>query len=176
MNFDALGQKVLYYDGETLMEMTNLPMLKILEAEDRIFIVKDGLLCEVYDRPGGPVLVNWRFRKVNKGSKGALGLATQGKVEAMRISPYDFSAVDANVADLVQGTYLAEIWQKENANIYYIIAGDQQYKIRSTRDLYKAFPAQAKQIKEYVITHNLNLVRAEDAFKIIDYLRSLLAE
>ena len=31
------------------MEMTHLPMLKVLEASDRVVVVKDGLLCEVFD-------------------------------------------------------------------------------------------------------------------------------
>ena len=176
INFDALEQKVLYYDGETLMEMTNLPRLKILQADGRIFVVKEGLLCEVFNREGGPVLVNWRFRKVNKGSKGALGLATQGKVEAMRISPYDLTAVDGSSEEQLQGTYLAEIWQKENANIYFISMGGKSCKVRSARDLYRAFPDQADALKSYVRTHGLTMVKTEDAFQIIDHLRSLIGE
>lgn len=56
LNFDALGQKIVYYDGDNLMEMTNLPMLKVLEAADRVFVVKDGLLCEVFD-----LSIAWRM-------------------------------------------------------------------------------------------------------------------
>ena len=176
VNFDALGQKVMYYSGETLMEMTNLPRLKILQANDRVFVVKEGLLCEVFNNDGGPILVNWRFRKVNKGSKGAMGLATQGKVEAMRISPYDFTAVDGSSEEQLQGTYLAEIWQKENANIYFVSVDGKSYKVRSARDLYRAFPDQADALKSYVRSHGLTMVKTEDAFRIIDHLRSLIGE
>ena len=173
LNFDALGQKIVYYDGDNLMEMTNLPMLKVLEAADRVFVVKDGLLCEVFDRPGGPVLVNWRFREVNRGSKGALGLPTQGKVEAMRISPYDFTAVDASNEDPVQGTYLADVWKRDNANFYFISVGGTQYTLRSERDLYKKFPAQAPQLKEFIREHHLSFYRLEDVLQILDELYRL---
>lgn len=173
LNFDALGQKILYYDGETLMEMTNLPMVKILEAADRVFVVKEGLLCEVFDRPGGPVLVNWRFRQVNKGSKGAMGIPTQGKVEAMRISPYDFTAVDATNPDLIQGTYLADVWGKENANIYFISIGGKTYRLRSERDLLKKFPVQASQMKAFIKEHHLSFYKLEDVLKMLDQLHAL---
>ena len=172
LNFDALGQKIVYYDGDNLMEMTNLPMLKVLEAADRVFVVKDGLLCEVFDRPGGPVLVNWRFREVNRGSKGALGLPTQGKVEAMRISPYDFTAVDASSPEAVQGTYLADVWKKENANIYFISVGGKSFRIRSQRDLYKKFPSQTAQLKEFIGEHHLSFYKLDDALQILDQLMS----
>ncbi len=173
LNFDALEQKVLYRDGDNLMEMTNLPMVKIMQVDDRAFVVKEGLLCEVLDRPGGPVLVNWRFRQVNKGSKGAMGIPTQGKVEAMRISPYDFTAVDASNPDLVQGTYLADVWGKENANIYFISVGGKTYRLRSERDLLKKFPAQAPQMKAFIKAHHLSFYKLEDVLKMLDQLHAL---
>lgn len=173
LNFDALDQKILYLEGDNLMEMTNLPMVKVLQADDRVFVVKEGLLCEVLDRESGPVLVNWRFRKVNRGSKGAMGLPTQGKVEAMRISPYDLNAVDATNADLIQGTYLADVWKQENANIYFIGIGGNTCKLRSERDLYKKFPTQAPQLKQYVKEHHLSFYKLEDVLQMLDQLKVL---
>ena len=176
MNFDARNQKIFYYDGETLMEMTNLPMIKTLTIQDRVFIVKEGLLCEVFDNEKGPVLVNWSFKNVNKGSKGALGTTTQGKVEVL--SSFDFghsTYSPANPGKLEgKGIHAAEVWEKKNDNTYFVSIRDQWYRIKTLKDLYAAFPEYATQLKGYAKSIRLTMVKAEDAFKMFDYLHSLV--
>ncbi|MBQ3723461.1 MAG: hypothetical protein II851_07095 [Bacteroidales bacterium] len=178
MNFDARGQKIYYYDGETLMEMTNLPAIKTLTVQDRIFVVREGLLCEVFDNEKGPVLVNWKFKNVNKGSKGALGTTTQGKVEVL--SSLDFGHTTYSTANPGKlegkGVHSAEVWERKNDNTYFVPLDDQWYRIKTLKDLYTAFPAQAAQLKSYAKSNYLTMIKAEDAFKIIDYLQTLLTE
>lgn len=176
MNFDARNQKIFYYDGDTLMEMTNLPMIRTLTVEDRVFIVREGLLCEVFDNEKGPVLVNWKFKNVNKGSKGALGTTTQGKVEVL--SSFDFGQTTyspANPGKLEgKGVHAAEVWEKKNDNTYFVSIRDQWYRIKTLKDLYAAFPEYAPQLKGYAKSTRLTMVKAEDAFKMFDYLHSLV--
>lgn len=175
MNFDARNQKIFYYDGEALMEMTNLPMIKTLTVQDRVFVVKEGLLCEVFDNEKGPVLVNWKFKNVNKGSKGALGATTQGKVEVL--SSFDFGQTTyspANPGKLEgKGVHAAEVWEKKNDNTYFVSVRDQWYRIKTLKDLYAAFPGYASQLKGYAKSSRLTMINAEDAFKMFDYLHSL---
>lgn len=157
LNFDALGQTVYYYDGNTLMELTNLNMVSRLEADDRTFVVHDERLCEVIEREKGRVLVNWKFKNVNTGSVGALGTTTQSKVEALHS----------------RSEHSQEMWQKKNDNTYYFTVGDREFCVKRLKDLYKAFPAQAAALKAFAKENELTMTNAEDAFRMFDYLWSL---
>lgn len=174
INFDALGQKIYYYEGETLMELTNMVQISNIKVGDRVFVMKEGLLCEVFDREGGPVLVNWKFKNVNLGSKGALGATTQAKVERLR--NYEFSP-GYTVADWRTSTdqdrYSLEVWQKKNDNTYFISIGGKQCAVKRLKDLYKAFPDKSKELKAYAKANKLTMLNAEDAFKMFDYLNSI---
>ena len=82
MNIDAIGQRVFYYQDDKLMELTNLDMVRTIKVGQRMFLMKDGLLCEALqdqDRNDFTLFVNWKFRKVNVGSKGAMGATTQNQ-------------------------------------------------------------------------------------------------
>lgn len=160
LNFDALGQTVYYYDGETLMELTNLNMVSRLEADDRTFVVHDDLLCEAIEREKGRVLVNWKFKNVNTGSVGALGATTQSKVEALHS----------------RSEHSQEMWQKKNDNTYFFTVGDQEYRVKRLKDLYKAFPQHATALKAFAKENELTMTNADDAFRMFDYLWSILPE
>lgn len=178
MNFDTVGQKVYYYDGETLMEMTNLPAVKTLQLNDRVFVVKQGLLCEVFDTGSGPVLVNWKFKNINKGSKGALGVATQGKVEVLSSFDFGHTTYSPSNPGKLEGkdSHALEIWEQKNDNTYFISVGETLYRVKLLRDLYEAFPDQAGRIKAFAKENHLTMAKVEDAFKVFDYLQSLYAE
>ncbi len=157
LNFDALGQTVYYYDGDVLMELTNLNMVSRLEADERTFVVHDDLLCEVIEREKGRVLVNWRFKNVNTGSVGALGATTQSKVEALHS----------------RSEHSQEMWQKKNDNTYFFTVGDREYRVKRLKDLYKAFPQHAAALKAFAKENELTMTNADDAFRVFDYLWSL---
>ena len=158
LNFDALSQTVYYYDGETLMELTNLNMVSRIEADGRTFVVHDDRLCEAIEREKGRVLVNWKFKNVNTGSVGALGATTQSKVEALHS----------------RSEHSQEMWQKKNDNTYYFSVGDREYCVKRLKDLYKAFPAQAAALKAFAKENELTMTNADDAFRMFDYLWSIL--
>ena len=158
LNFDALSQTVYYYDGETLMELTNLNMVSRIEADGRTFVVHDDRLCEAIEREKGRVLVNWKFKNVNTGSVGALGATTQSKVEALHS----------------RSEHSQEMWQKKNDNTYYFSVGDREYCVKRLKDLYKALPAQAAALKAFAKENELTMTNADDAFRMFDYLWSIL--
>ena len=175
MNFDMLSQKILYMEDDLLMEITNMGMIQNLVTEDRRFIIRDGLFCEVKSNEDIQVLVNWRVKKVNVGSKGALGATTQAKVEALRTYEFDtaYTVTDWR-KPTEQSAHALEVWKQKSENTYFINMGDSEHKVKYLKDLYKAYPAQAKQLKAYAKANQLKMVNAEDAFKMFDYLYSLL--
>ena len=175
MNFDAAGQKIYYYSGDVLMEMTNLPMIRTLQVGDHVFVVREGLLCEVFDNASGPVLVNWKFKNVNRGSKGALGFATQGKVEVLSSFDYGGTTYSPSNPGKLEGksAHALEIWEQKNDNTYFVTVGGTEYRVKVLKDLYKAFPDKAPALKAFAKANHLTMLNAEDAFKMFDYLRSL---
>lgn len=178
MNFDTAGQTVYYYDGEVLMEMTDLHLIKSLTVGDRVFVVRDGLLCERLDTPSGPVLVNWRFKNVNKGSKGAMGITTQGKVDVISSMNFGYDSYSPSnkgnreAADI----HSVEVWEQANDNIYFFFADGDWHKVKSQKDLYRDFPAQAAPVKAYIKENRLSMSQTEKALKILGYLQGLLVQ
>lgn len=176
LNIDALGQKIFYYQGETLMELLNMNMIKSVQADGRSFIFKDGMLCEICENENGIVMINWKFKNVNVGSKGALGFTTQAKVEVLRTYDLDAAYTLQNFGRYAeQGTYSAEVWKKKGDNTYFFSIGGTEYKVKKLKDIYKAFPDVSKQLKAFVKANQLTMENAADAVLVIDHLRTLVA-
>ena len=175
MNFDMISQKILYMEDDVLMELTNMAMVQSLVTEDRKFIMKEGLLCEIKGNDNFQVLVNWRVKKVNVGSKGALGATTQAKVEALRT--YEFETA-YTITDwrkpTEQSAHAMEVWRQKNENTYFLTLEGSEHKVKYLKDLYKAFPDQARSLKAYAKAEKMTMQNAEDAFRMFDYLYTLI--
>ena len=130
----------------------------------------NGLLCEVYDLKGEKVLVNWKFRNVNKGSKGALGATTQNRVDVL------WTAGSHATADDRTGEHALDIWQIRCENTYFITVDGRDYQVRKLKDLYKAFPDVAPELKAYARENKLLMTSAEDSFQIFSEFFRLLGK
>ena len=179
MNIDAMGQKIFYLQGETLMELTNPQMIDTLKINGKKFVMKDGLLCEQMAWTSDTVYVNWKFKNVNKGSKGALGATTQAKVEVLHSFEFTpatpFPVTDWHLystdGDGAPGS--VEVWQRKNDNTYFFTLDGTQYKAKRLKDLYKAFPDKADALKAYVKEKKYTMENAQQALTVIAYLKSL---
>lgn len=170
VDFDTIRQTLYYIRGNDVMELTNLQDLRTLTIGKRTFVMHDGLLCEVYDLGENKVLVNWRFRNVNKGSKGALGATTQNRVDVLWTDGSHATAEDRT------GEHSLDIWQVRCENTYYITHGGKDYRVKKLKDLYKAFPDVAPQLKAFAKENHLLMTSAEDSFKIFRKLFELKGE
>ncbi len=176
LNIDTYNQVIYYIQGEQLMQMTNMQSIGNLTVGDRRFVIHDGLLCEAVDVNGRPVLVNWKFKNVNKGSKGALGATTQSKVEVLWTNLEAGTVVPGEGRAAQQGDYVLEVWQMKSDNTYFISVDGRDYRVKKLKDLYKAFPDVAPQLKAYAKENRLLMTSAEDSFKIFRKLFELKGE
>ena len=162
MNFDAGGQKVYYYDGDTLMEMTDLHMVKTLTVGDRVFVVRDGLLCECFDNASGPVL----------------GITTQGKVDVISSMNFGYGSYEPTNKGRREDAdiHSVEVWDQKNDNTYFFFVKGGQHRVKTLKDLYKEFPAHAAQVKAFAKENRLTMTKVQDAFRIIDYLQTLVSQ
>lgn len=173
MNIDAMGQRIYYLQGETLMELTNMYLIDTLQISGKQFVMKEGLLCEQWVWPGDTVFINWKFKNVNKGSKGALGATTQNKVDVLWTSLTPDEPVKGEGLFAQRGDYVQEVWERKGNNTYIFKIGGVQYKAQRLQDLYKAFPDQAPQLKAYVKEKKYALENAQQAIQVIAYLKQL---
>jgi hypothetical protein len=164
-NFDMLRQKIYYRQGADIMEMTGMERLATLTVGGRRFVMTGGMLCEVIPLESGQeVLVNWRIRKINRGYKGPFGNTLQ-RVEEVWVNP-DLKEARPE-AETVEGKdeYIVEVWNSKSENTYFILVDGQQYRIRRPNDLYKAFPAQAQQLKAFAKADKNKMLTAEEALR-----------
>ena len=174
LNFDALHQKIYYVQGDKLMEMTNMASLRTLTAEDRHFVMHDGLFCEVLEQDGEQTLVNWKFRNINKGSKGALGSVTHNKVEVLWTNMDAGIRVNGAGTAFQAGEHYLEVWTRKNDNTYFFEIDGTPCRAKRLKDLYTAFPSVAPDLKAYVKAEKLSMENADSALKILHQLRILL--
>ena len=170
LNFDVMHQTMYYLRGQDVMELTNLQDVRSLTVGDRNFVLHDELLCEVVELDGKKILVNWKFRDVNKGSKGALGATTQNRVDVLWTAGSHATTEDRT------GEHSLDIWSIRCENTYFITVDGQYYRAKKLADLYKAFPAVAPQLKAYAKENKLLMTSAEDSFRIFARLFELLGE
>jgi len=178
MNIDAMGQRIFYFQGETLMELTNASMIDTLKVNGMKFVMKEDLLCEQMAWQNDTVYVNWKFKNVNKGSKGALGATTQAKVEVLHSYEFTpatpFPVTDWHLYSEDGDGSGVEVWQRKNDNTYFFYADGAEYKAKRLKDLYTAFPQQAPALKAYVKEKKYTMENAQEALTVIAYLKSLL--
>lgn len=176
MNIDAVGQRILYYKGGQLMELTNTNMMESLVLGGRTFVMKEGMLCERLAWEADTVYVNWKLKKVNTGSVGALGAATQNKVDVLWTNLDAGTPVDGEGRYYQMGEHVTEIWERKADNTYFFSVDGQEYKVRRLKDLYKAFPDQAPALKAYAKEKKYTMENAQDALRVIGKLKELVKE
>ena len=174
MNIDAAGQRVLYVKGGTMMELTNGATMESLVINGKTFVMKSGLLCEQLAFQTDTMYINWKFKKVNTGSVGALGAATQNKVDVVWTNLGAGAPVEGEGRYYQMGDHATEIWERKSDNTYFFTANGKEYKAKRLKDLYKAFPAQAPGLKAYVKEKKFTMENAQQALSVITYLKSLL--
>ncbi len=174
VNIDAAGQRILYQKGTTVMEMTNAYALESLVVNGQTFVMKNGLLCERLAWQNDTVYVNWRFKKVNTGSVGALGSSTQNKVDVLWTNSTPGTPVEGEGRYYAMGEHATEIWERKNDNTYFFTVAGQEYKAKRLKDLYKAFPEQKDGLKAYVKEKKYTMENAQEALSVIAYLKGLV--
>lgn len=180
LNFDAANGEMLYKEGETMMTLTNPEAVDTISVGDRKYVYHDKKFCEVFQRENGTVLLGWKLKQVHKGQTGAFGLPTQAHVQ--KLSTVDLSGMglganpNAGMGYIQYDNYEApsfDVWKQKNDNTYYFTKGGKEYKVRTLKNVYKAFPQYKEKIQSFVKENDLDMIHADNAVQIIDYIFTL---
>lgn len=185
MNYDANNGKVYFMQGDEMMELTNLMQIDSIRFDDRLFVVKNSDIVETHPTPAGPIQIKWRINKIHEGYAGALGSTSQVPSKKIQLNGNfgmgNFSGNGGGgmyngsfgVNDDSEGGRNNDIWRIKNKNTYYFAKDGKEYAVSKVSQLYKAFPKQKDQIKDYAKEHDLDFSTAEKAVALIAYAMSL---
>ncbi len=172
MNYDAGQGRMLYWQDDEVMEVTNAHMIDSISFGERQFIPLNGRYAEKIRMPHGIVYLNWVLKDVNIGSKGALGMPTQGKVEPLNNHDFGFPT-EAYTAYDKQKVGSTDIYRRKNANTYYIFTPDGLTEIKNQKQLLKCFSGKEEEINQYISDTKVNLRETDLALSLLDFCLSL---
>lgn len=173
MNYDAAGGKMYFMQQEDFMELTNAAAIDTIAWGNRKFIPHGRRFHEVFrlDQSGAVIYVDWLLKDVHLGSKGAMGLPTQGKVENLKLGDFTGEAPGFD-GYTTQGTYDKDVWKRKNDNTYYLNCDGKTRKIKNLKQLCQAFPDLATELRHYAHHEKLDMGQVPDALKLLDFCLS----
>lgn len=185
-NYDAANQKMMYQQGGQLMELVSPELVDTIFTGGRKWVFHGGQWCEsIVRQSGNEVLVGWHISKVQVGFQGALGSVSQ--VPTRKVELGGNFGMGSFTGDSGGGMYngsfgvnqddgngnTLDVWRNKNENIYYFKHNGKYLSIKSLKQIYKLFPDKKTEIKQHLSAHHLDMLTAENALKIIDYLQAL---
>ena len=168
MNYDAVNDKMFYKDKGNLMELTNAAIIdSIVWAGKRSFIPHTGGFMEQVKMGNGTVFIHWHIKNVNVGSRGALGMVTQAKVESISVCAMGvFSATDAT-------SQSADVYQQKNANEYYLPIEGKLKKITTKKHVLKLYPQHKAAIEEFMDKNKIQMTEPLSVLELLNFCMGL---
>lgn len=168
MNYDAVNDKMFYKDKGNLMELTNAAIIdSIVWAGKRSFIPHTGGFMEQVKMGNGTVFIHWHIKNVNVGSRGALGMVTQAKVESISVRAMGvFSATDAT-------SQSADVYQQKNANEYYLPIEGKLKKITTKKHVLKLYPQHKTAIEEFMDKNKIQMTEPLSVLELLNFCMGL---
>lgn len=168
MNYDAVNDKMFYKDKGNLMELTNAAIIdSIVWAGKRSFVPHTGGFMEQVKMENGTVFIHWHIKNVNVGSRGALGMVTQAKVESISVRAMGvFSATDAT-------SQSADVYQQKNANEYYLPIEGKLKKITTKKHVLKLYPQHKAAIEEFMDKNKIQMTEPHSVLELLNFCMGL---
>ena len=143
-NYDFVNHQMHFLNGSTDMIVENLEDIDTVIVDKTRFIPYGGRFVEVLRGKQGVILIEKEINIRERGKVGAMGIATQGSVQAIDVNSRFQRVNGENNTDLT-------IYKHEIDNIYYIAIKGSWKPFRNQATFLKLFPKkQHDRIKEQV--------------------------
>ena len=184
-NYDVANRKVMFMQGEQLMELLAPETIDTLYMGGSRWVYKNKQFCEVIDREdGNRLLVGWHITKVHEGYEGALGSISQAPSRKVQLSDqFGMGTIAGISGGMYNGSFGVnqndgngrnfDVWRNKNQSTYYFTKDGREYGVKGMKSVLKAFPTKKAQIKQYVHDNNIDTLTAEGMLQVIDYLMTL---
>lgn len=184
-NYDVANRKVMFMQGEQLMELLAPETIDTLYMGGSRWVYKNKQFCEVIDREdGNRLLVGWHITKVHEGYEGALGSISQAPSRKVQLSDqFGMGTIAGISGGMYNGSFGVnqndgngrnfDVWRNKNQSTYYFTKDGREYGVKGMKSVLKAFPTKKAQIKQYVHDNNIDTLTAEGMLQVIDYVMTL---
>lgn len=184
-NYDVANRKVMFMQGEQLMELLAPETIDTLYMGGSRWVYKNKQFCEVIDREdGNRLLVGWHITKVHEGYEGALGSISQAPSRKVQLSDqFGMGTIAGISGGMYNGSFGVnqndgngrnfDVWRTKNQSTYYFSKNGREFCVKGMKSVLKAFPTKKNEIKQYVHDNDINTLTAEGMLQVIDYLISL---
>lgn len=168
MNYDADKKRMCFKENDIIMELTNVLAIDsiIWNHNGRKFITDKGRFLEEVKVNNGTVYIDWKLKKVNIGSRGALGLTTQTKVEAVSLKSIGIYSSDDDYNHI-------DIYEQKNDNNYFIEINGKLEKVKTIKQLSKLYPQYKELIETYTKDKAIDMKNTTSALALLDFTLSL---
>ena len=184
-NYDVANRKVMFMQGEQLMELLAPETIDTLYMGGSRWVYKNKQFCEVIDREdGNRLLVGWHITKVHEGYEGALGSISQAPSRKVQLSDqFGMGTIAGISGGMYNGSFGVnqndgngrnfDVWRTKNQSTHYFSKNGREFCVKGMKSVLKAFPTKKNEIKQYVRDNDINTLTAEGMLQVIDYLISL---
>ncbi|MBQ3632347.1 MAG: hypothetical protein II949_14130 [Prevotella sp.] len=183
-NYDVANRKMMYMQGDQLMELTDPQLVDTIVTDGYAWVLHDGHFCQVVDsKAGNRVLLGWHIVKMHEGYVGAFGISQVPSRKVKLNGQFGLDNFTADGGGIFNGTTDTnahdgngsnlDVWRMKNQSTYYFNKDGREYALKGMKSVYKAFPEHKEQIKQFVHDNHLDMMTAENAFRIIDFLITL---
>ena len=163
-NYDFVNHQMHFLNGSTDMIFENLEDIDTIIVDKTRFIPYDGRFVEVLRGKQGVILIEKEINIRERGKVGAMGIATQGSVQAIDVNSRFQRVNGENNTDLT-------IYKHEIDNIYYIAIKGSWKPFRNQATFLKLFPKkQHDRIKEQVKQLAVDFKNSGDILRLLDQI------
>lgn len=163
-NYDFVNHQMHFLNGSTDMIVENLEDIDTIIVDKTRFIPYGGRFVEVLRGKQGVILIEKEINIRERGKVGAMGIATQGSVQAIDVNSRFQRVNGENNTDLT-------IYKHEIDNIYYIAIKGSWKPFRNQATFLKLFPKkQHDRIKEQVKQLAVDFKNSGDILRLLDQI------
>lgn len=162
-NYDTFHDKLLYMDGDQMMELADFSEVQSVMIGDRLFLPQGNALYEVVDLGDNPakLLIKWHQKKNPLGKKGAYDQVNHG-TNAVSIDPeyYGVSLKERGGE---------EVFDTIVENSYGILSKGQFKRFADKRSFLRQFSGHKKEIEAYIDDNHLLFTNPDDVIAIATF-------
>lgn len=164
-NFDTFHDKLLYKDGDQIMELSDFSNVSSVLIGDRTFIPHGRALYEVVSLEGANLLIRWHQKKNPLGKKGAYDQVNPA-ANATSLDPnYYGNPLTARGGE--------EVFDLITENSYAIIKDGKFKKFTDRRSFLKIYSNEQDRVNAYIDQNHLLFTNPEDVITIARYAEQL---
>lgn len=184
MNYDANNGKMFFMQGETMMELTGVQQIDSIHFGERAFVERGGDFVEQFTLQHGSVKILWRIHKMHEGYVGAYGQTLQAGAKKIQLKGnFGLGGLAGAGGGMYNGSFGVnqddengrnlDVWKVKTENTYIFEKNGKEYAISKIKKLYKTFPEYKERLQKFAEEHELDMMSADKAIILVDYLLSL---